>query len=441
MDPSLVAFLGLVLLLVTLALGVHIGIALTISGLVGMSLISGFYPALKTATGALYHKVSNPTLVTLPLFILMGVLAGSGGISDQIYETLNKWLGKVRAGLGISTIFGCAAFGTVCGSSLVTAAVFAKTAAPQMRRQGYDKTLSYSICATAGTIGMLIPPSILAVVYGMLSGLSIGKVLMAGVAPGILLTIGFSLVVFLISIINPAKVGPPLHSISWKERLRSIKNFWTIAVVGSCIFGGIYGGVFTPTEASAFAAFALIVIHAILRLPKLGLDGFSKELLSALRETSITSGMIFLVMGGATVFSQFVVLCGLAGKLSRFFSAAGLDMHTTVALLCFFILILGCFLDGISILSITIPVFNPIVAAAGADLVWYATLAILATEIGLVTPPVGLNVYATKGVAETDVRLEDIFRGIIPFFMCEVIVLVILYIFPWVATFLPSFVD
>jgi tripartite ATP-independent transporter DctM subunit len=441
MDPGTSIFIVLGLLFLLLALGVHIGIALTACGFFGMCLLVGFSPALKTATAALYHKISSPALVTLPLFILMGILAGTGGISDEIYKALNKWFGKMRAGLGISTVFGCAAFGTICGSSLVTAAVFARTSAPQMRAQGYDKRLAYAICACSGTIGMLIPPSILAVVYGTLSGLSIGKVLMAGVAPGLLLSIGFSLVIYLISITKPQRVGAGLPAVTWSERIRALKSFWSVAIVGGCIFGGIYGGVFAPTEASAFAACALIIIHAIIRLPKLGVKEFLRELSAALRETSITSGMIFLVMGGATVFSQFGVLSGLAGSISRFFAHAGLDKYTVVAIFLAIIVILGCFLDGISILSITIPVFNPIVMAAGGDPVWYATVAILATEIGLITPPVGLNVYATKGVAETDVRLEDIFGGVLPFFVAELIVLCILFLVPWTATFLPSFVE
>src|SRR4030042_1165309 len=195
MDPFLIGLFGVIGLLVLLALGVHIGIALFVSGFVGLTMLNGFQATIPTVVSGFYHKISNPALITLPLFGLMGFLASGGGISQNIYDTLNRWWGRFRSGLGIATVLGCTAFGTVCGSSLVTAAVFARISAPEMRRQGYDKRLAYAICASAGAIGMLIPPSMLAIVYGMLSGVSIGKLLMAGVAPGVLLALFFSLTI------------------------------------------------------------------------------------------------------------------------------------------------------------------------------------------------------------------------------------------------------
>ncbi len=441
MDPLVIGILGIVFLFLLLAVGVHIGVALVASGLFGLCVLTGFEAAIKMIVSAFYHKISTPALITLPLFILMGVLASGGGISDDIYRTLNKWLGKFRSGLGISTVLACTAFGTVCGSSLVTAAVFAKIAAPQMRQNGYSKKLAYGICASAGSIGMLIPPSILAIVYGTLSGVSIGKVLMAGVAPGILLAAAFSVNIMLIAKFNPAAVGQPMEGVSWSERLMSLKGFWSIAVVGIVIFGGMYGGVFSPTEAGAVAAFVLIIIYIFVTLPKLSRLESLREMGKALTDTSITSAMIFLVMGGATVFSQFIVLSGITTKMSDLFLGTGLGHYPIVAIFTFIVLILGCFLDGISILCITIPVFNPIATAAGADAIWYATIMILSIEVGLITPPLGLNVYAAKGVAEKDVSLEDIFKGILPFFLGMIAVLLLLYAIPPISIFLPSFVD
>jgi tripartite ATP-independent transporter DctM subunit len=441
MDSLLIGVLGIVFLFFLLATGIHIGVALIASGLVGLSVLTGFSVAIKMIVSAFYHKISTPALITLPLFILMGHLASGGGISNDIYNSLNKWLGRFRSGLGVSTIIACTAFGTVCGSSLVTAAVFAKISAPQMRQHNYDKKLAYGICASGGSIGMLIPPSILAIVYGTLSGVSIGKVLMAGVAPGILLMFAFSGTILLIAKLKPSAVGRPMPDVTWKERIKSLKGFWSIVIVGIVIFGGMYAGVFSPSEAAAFAAFILLVIYLFVTLPRLSRRESLKELLKALTETSVTSAMIFLVMGGATVFSQFIVLSGITTSLSALFLGTGLPAFAIMAIFTLVVLILGCFLDGISILCITIPVFNPIAGAAGIDAIWYATVIILSIEVGLITPPLGLNLYAAKGVAEPDVTLEDVFRGCFPFFIAMIVTLAVLYVFPPISTFLPGLVD
>jgi C4-dicarboxylate transporter, DctM subunit len=444
MDSLMIGLLGVVGLLVLLALGVHIGIALLISGFLGLTMLNGFQASMPTAVSGFYHKISNPALITLPLFVLMGFLASGGGISKSIYETLNLWLGGFRSGLGIATVMGCTAFGTVCGSSLVTAAVFARISAPEMRRQGYDKKLAYAICASSGAIGMLIPPSMLAIVYGMLSGASIGKLLMAGVAPGVLLALFFSVTIVIIGKLRPGSMkGQGLQSATWAQRIRSLGSWWPIYFVAASIFGGIYGGIFSPSEASAVAAFVLFVVF-LLRVVTSETSGqrgdMLRELWASFGATATTSALIFLVLGGATVFSQFLVLTGVTNQLSGF--VKGLDLNPTVLVVvfCFVYLVLGCFLDSVSMLCVTIPVFNPIVNAAGVDPIWYATVVIVAIEIGLITPPVGLNLFSTKGAAEPDVTLEDIIGGVFPFFIAFVLLLVLLLSFPRVSTYLPGFV-
>lgn len=444
MDPYLIGLMGALLLFVLLAVGTHIGIALSISGFIGIAMITGFDQAISMNVTAIYHKISAPALITLPLFILMGYLASGGGISRDLYDSLSLWLGRFRGGLGVATVFGCTAFGTVCGSSIVTTAVFAKICAPEMRRHGYSKQLAYAICASSGSIGMLIPPSIIAIVYGMLSGISIGKVLMAGVAPGLLWCALFSLTVVMMGKIRPSYISPPPPStVTWRQRIVSLKLWWPIMIVATATFGGIYGGVFSPSEAAAVAAFILIVIYlTAVVLSKKGRDrsGSLRQVNTILTDTATTSAMIFLVMGAATVFSNFIVLTGMATKISELVSKLGLSQLGLVLLFNFIYLILGCFLDGISMLCITIPVFNPIILAAGVDPVWYATTVIVSVEIGLITPPVGLNLYAAKGVAESDVSLEDIIAGILPFFVVEIISMAILIAFPKLSTFLPRFV-
>jgi len=425
-----------------LALGFHIGLALIMSGFIGLLFMLSFEQTITMTVAAFYHKISNPALITLPLFILMGHLASGGGISRNIYDSLSKWLGRFRSGLGISTVLACTAFGTVCGASIVVAAVFSKISAPEMRRYGYSKSLAYAICASSGAIGMLIPPSILGIVYGTMSGVSIGKVLMAGIAPGVLVAIGFTLAIIITSKLSPSAIvgTDSVKSVSWGERIRSLKEWWSILVVSVTLFGGMYGGVFSPSEAAAVAAFILLVIYLLkTALSKTDRRTMFPELWKTFGETAITSALIFFVFGGATVFSQFVVLTGVTSRLSEMFFDTGLSPKVLVLIFCFIYLMLGVFLDGISIVCITVPVFNPIINAAGVDPIWYATLVILSIEIGLITPPVGLNLYAAKGAAEPDVSLEDIMRGILPFFAAMVAVLLFLFAFPSISTYLPSF--
>lgn len=445
MSSLAIGLLGICLLLIFLMLGLHIGISLMLSGLIGLILIlHGITPALTMTVGAFYHKVTAPTLVTVPLFILMGFLASGGGISKNIYDSLKLWLGKFRSGLGIATVFACTGFGTVCGSSLVTSSVFAKISAPEMRRTcGYDKKLAYAICASAGSIGMLIPPSILIVVYGILSGQSVGRLLIAGVAPGILLAIAFSLTIILLGKIKPSLMGDVSNvpSAPWSAKIASLKHWWTVIIVAFVILGGIYGGVFSPSEAAAVAAFILLIIYLLITLvDSVRRKGILKELLVIFSDTATTSAMIFFLMGSATVFSDLITMSGVTKELSNVLLGADMPQIMVVLMMVFVVGILGCFLDSMSVLCVTVPVFNPIITTLGIDPIWYATVIILAVEVGLITPPFGLNVFATKGVAEPDVRLEDIFGGVLPFFIAMLVVLGILLGFPVLSTFLPSYI-
>jgi tripartite ATP-independent transporter DctM subunit len=445
MDVYLIGLLGVLVLLLLLVLGMHVGLALTISGFLGLTYILGVQRALEMAVSSMYGKISGTALVTLPLFILVGYLASGGGISRDIYRSLEMFIGRFKSGLGMATVLACTAFGTVCGSSLVTAAVFAKISAPEMRRRGYSKSLAYGICASAGSIGMLIPPSILAIVYGMLSGVSVGKLLIAGIVPGVMWAVLFCLTIVVYARINPKAIQAPedLQGFTLSEKLGSLKSWWPIGLSGAIIFGGIYGGVFTPTEASAVAAFVLFLFYIYRGLVKRQARRVSErfgELYGILNDTATTSAMIFLVLGAATVFSNFTVLTGLTARLTQFVNGLGLSQTSLVVMFVVVYLVLGCFIDSISMLSITISLFNPIVDAAGIDAIWYAVMVILAVEVGFITPPFGINLYAVLGVAEKDVDLKDMIVGSFPFFVAEVVSLVIILMFPILATYLPAFV-
>lgn len=441
MEPLTIGIITVVILFLLLALGVHIGVALAAAGFIGIAVITDFRQAIWMTTTAFYHKIASPDLITLPLFILMGYTASGGGISQKLFNSLALWMGGIRGGLGMATIGGCTAFGAVCGSSLVTTAVFSKICAPEMRKHGYDKKLAYAICAAAGSIGMLIPPSVLAIVYGMLSGISIGKVLMAGVMPGILWALIFCLTVSVMGKIRPSWLGKAgkIKVAPLKEKVKSLSAWWPIVVIAVVTFGGIYGGVFSPSEAAAVAAFVLLFIYlGFVRNMTTGQK--MKEVGTMFTDTATTSALIFVVIGAATVFSNFIVLTGVSTKLSAFVLGSGLSPMGIVIIFSLLYLILGCFLDSISMLCITIPVFQPIIKAAGIDPIWYATIVIVSVEVGLITPPVGLNLYAAKGVAEADVTLEDVISGIIPFLIAEFVSLFIIFQFPILSTYLPSFV-
>lgn len=433
MDVGL-GLLGLVGLAALLVVGVHIGVALGVAGIVGLAFIVGPPVSLSMAANSLYHTIASFELITIPLFILMGYLASAGGVSRAVFKSVNDWVGHMRGGIGTSTIVSCTAFGAVCGSSLVTSSVFARICAPEMRRLGYHRRIAYGICASGGMIGMLIPPSILMVVYGVLAGESIGQLLIAGVIPGILLMVAFSGTTVLIARLRPDLIAQKDQSddVPIGEKLRDLLKIWQVWFVAFIIFGGIFGGVFNPTEAAAVASAFMIMLVLVSRFRN------SVELFrEAFRETAVTSAMIFLVMAGAAVFSHFLVFTGLTDAVLGWVTGLGLSPIALIWLLVIMYGLLGCVLDSISMLSITIPILNPVIHAAGFDPIWYAVVVIMAIEAGLITPPVGLNVYGAYAVAEPDVRLEEIFIGVIPYLIAVWVAIAILIFFPDLSTFLP----
>jgi tripartite ATP-independent transporter DctM subunit len=431
-DPFLIGIIGILALFLFLAAGVHIGVALGVVGVLGTMATIGLTGSVSLLATTSFHFAINPEFVVMPLFILMGLLAMMGGISEATYSALGKWVGTIRGGLGIATVGACTAFGTVSGSALVTASVFARVSCPEMRRHGYSKGLAYGIVSSAGAIGMLIPPSLLAVVYGLLTLESIGDLLIAGIAPGMLLAFVFTGGILVIAYFNPTAAPAAPYKITWRDRLVSLKDFWPIMLSGAVVIGGIYGGVFTPTEAGAFGALTILLIAVFwggMHWP---------QLRTALNETVSITAMIFLILIAAKVFSRFMILSGVAPRMVNAILDIGLTPIGLVIALAILYIILGAFLDSISMLSITIPVFYPAVQAMGIDPMWFAMVVILAIHVGLITPPVGLNVYAVKGVAEPDVTLEDIFRGTMPFFIMMLLALAIIIAFPILSTWLPA---
>ena len=433
MDAFTIGLIGIAVLVIVLLLGVHIGVALGFIGFLGSCALAGLQPALWGAVNVFYSQLASYALITVPLFIAMGYLATAGKLSTNIFNSLNHWIGGIKGGVGIATVTSCTLFGTICGSSIVTSSVFAIIAAPEMRKQGYDKSLAYGICASSGLIGMLIPPSILMVVYGILSGESVGKLLIAGVTPGLVLTLFYSITILWLAKFRPNLVKQQYRQIiSWRQKLLELRDLWPVAVVIMITFGGLFGGVFSPTEAGAITTFIVLVLLIILEKKR-----SFQHILAAFNETARTSAMIFLIFGGAAIFSQFLVLSGIATRTVELIIGLNLSRIGFLCMVAFFYLVLGCFLDSISMLSITIPLLNPLLGRMGIDPIYYAVVVIVAIEIGMITPPVGLCVYAAKAVAEKDVTLEDIFRGSLPFFFASMIALMIFILFPSLSTYLP----
>lgn len=432
MDPLLIGIVGVAIVLILIAIGVPIALSFVVLGFTGISLIVGFDAARVFLITTAYYKVANIAFVVVPLFVLVGLIAATGGISRDTYYALSLWLNRVRGGLGMATVLGCTAFGTVSGSSLVTASVFARASVPDLRRMGYDKRLAYGLVAAAGNIGMLIPPSIVIVIYGILTEESVGKLLIAGITPGLLLTITFCLGLYLVGRIKPEMVGyGTVREVTWRQRLVGLKLLWPIATCAAIIIGGVFGGWFSPTEAGA-GAVAVLFFFVLISQRSL------KALAPGFAEAAAISAMIFFIFIGAGMFARFLMLTGLAPLMLDFIIGLNLSPVLFVIVMSVVYLILGCLLDAVSMMGVTIPIIYPIVRAMGIDPIWYGISVILAIHIGTVTPPVGLNVYAVKGVAEADVTLEDIFIGVWPWFLWMLLSLAIVIAFPFLSTTLPN---
>ncbi len=435
MDPFLIGILGIVFLLIFLILGVHIALALGAVGMFGCIAMLGFDAAMWQSTSIVYNIVAAQAFIVLPLFIFMGLLAGVGGLSRDIYDVLHKWVGNLRGGLGISTILSCTAFGVCTGSSLVTAAVFSRISAPEMRRQGYDKKIAYGIVSAGGSIGMLIPPSILLVIYGIISQESVGKLLVAGLAPGLTLTVVFSLGIIFLTYIRPQWFGSEQKTkVSWKVRFTSLLKIWPILLVFLVVVGGILGGIFSPTEAAAFGAAVLLILTLI--FTEKGQRWVTIK--SCLLETVVINAMVFFILFGAGLFARFLMFSGITPKVLDLVTTAGFSNITFVCLMALIFLGMGCFMDSISMLSITLPILTPIIKDMGINPIYFAMVTVMAIECGLITPPVGLNVYGAHGAAEPDVSLEDIFKGSFPFFFLMILSLIVIIAFPKISLFFPS---
>jgi len=425
-----------VVFFVLLAAGVHICVVMLVVGTVGCMLLVGVDAALGYLTATAYGRVSTTTFAVIPLFVLIGLLASEAGISGDAYKSLSLWLNKVRGGLGVATTGACTLFGAVCGSSLITAVVMCKAAVPDMVKLGYDKKFAYGLTSASGAIGIFIPPSVLILIYALLTQESPGKLLVAGISPGILMTIFFSLGTLVMARLRPQLVGgigAVVERVSWRERFASLRLLWPLVVVAVVLVGGIYTGFFDIIEASAFGVFVILILAIVVRRS-------FKFLPPALAQTAAATAMAFFIFIGSYLFGRSLTLSGVSDIVLDLVVGFGLTPLLFVLAVTILYLILGTFMDSWSIMATTIPVLYPIVVAMGIDPIWYAMCACLAIEIGCITPPVGINLYGVKGVVGEDISLEDLFRAVVPYLLLMLVVLALLIAFPILSTWLPSHV-
>ena len=435
MNALMVSIIALLMLLVFLFIGVPIAINFIIIGFVGIIVLLGSVkPAISILGQSMYYVIASPAFAALPLFVLMGSFAARGGFARKAYDCLFKLTSRLPGSLAIATSFACAAFGAISGSSLATAALFGRIAMPEMDRYKYEKSLSLGTIASSGSFASMIPPSSGLIVYSMLTEQSIGKMFLAGVLPGLLTALAYVVSIIIRVKLNP-KLAPTLKDkvFTPREKLESIKDTWSIFILILIVFGGIYSGLFTPTEAAAVGALATFIIGFFQgKLNKLD------NVKESVGESAKTSSMIFLIIIGALFFSRFIAISQLTDKLS--YAVQAWDVHRSVVLGLILVIwfFLGMIMIPTGIKALVLPIIFPVILLLGYNPIWFGIIIQKLSEIAVVTPPVGLNVYTLKGVVGKGTTLEEVFRGIWPFVLVDVIVLIFLLAFPDISLFLPN---
>ncbi|NHC62512.1 TRAP transporter large permease [Paenalcaligenes suwonensis] len=426
----LISLLGLIILLISLFVGLPIAWGMLLVGTLGFSFYTDFEAAYTMAAQTAFDTGLSYSFTVLPLFVLMGNLVNASGLSKDMYTAANAFIGHMRGGLAMATILACGAFSTLCGSSMATTAAMSRVAMPNMRKFNYDDRLAAGSIAAGGTLGVLIPPSVIMVVYGILTETDIGKLFAAGVIPGALAILMYLLTVLVLTIINP-KLGMPGARSTWKERLHSIKGIFTITILFLVIMGGIYGGIFTPTEAAGIGAFCTFLITLKRR-------GWQPKLyLTVLLEASHTTAIMFALVIGALVFNNFLTVAGLPNHLLAFINGLDVSPLTIIFIICLIYLVLGCFLETMSMVMLTVPIFYPIVSSLGFDLIWFGIIVVVAAEISLIAPPLGLNIFMIKNVMP-EIPLRTIFYGTAPFVLTDILRMVLLILLPGMVLLIPN---
>ena len=424
------ALVGFLLVFVLLLFGTPVAFGMIIVGVLGFAWVVGWFPGVAMLGQIAYETSLSASLSVLPLFILMGNFVSRAGLSRELYDCANAFIGHRRGGLAMATVLACGGFAAVSGSSMATSATMAQVSVPEMRKHGYADSLAAGSIAAGGTLGILIPPSVILVLYGIITATDIGSLFIAGIVPGVIGLLLYLAAVRTITWINP-EMGPPGPRADWPQRLRALSRIWGILVLFLVIMGGMYLGVFTPTEAAgvgAGGAFLFVLARRAMTW---------RVLLETLIQTARTTSMMFILLIGAIVFSNFINVAGLPRELSNW--VLSFEASPMLVMLCILgiYLVLGCLLESLSMMLLTVPIFFPIVQSLGFDPIWFGIIVVVVIEISLITPPIGLNVFVMK-VALPDVPTTTIFRGVGTFIVADILRLALLLLFPALVLFAPN---
>ena len=430
MSPVQIGLMGCLILFGLLLTSMPVAFAMIASGVIGFALIVNPQAAFSMVSADLYETFSSYSLTVIPLFVMMGQVAFHAGISRRLFYTAYVWIGHLKGGLAMATVGACAGFGAICGSGPATAATMASVALPEMKRYGYADSLASGTVAAGGSLGMLIPPSVVFIVYALMTEQSIGELFLAGIIPGALIALLFCISIY-IRCSRDTTLGPAGPRHGWKEKFSSLKGVIETVLLFLLVMGGMFLGLFTPIEAAAIGAAGSFVIAFVQR------EMSFHKLTMILFETVRTSSMIFFIVAGAVVFGRFLAVSRIPFVIAEFFVSLPLPGWSVMMLIILFFLIAGCFIDALALILLTIPIFYPVILELGFDPVWFGVIVVVITQMGVITPPVGVNVYVVSGI-ERDIPLTVIFKGALPYLLVLIIASLILILIPQLCLFLPG---
>ncbi|MDD5135562.1 MAG: TRAP transporter large permease [Phycisphaerae bacterium] len=432
MTATTIGLVGFVILITLMFLRIPVGFVMAIVGFAGFGFLVSWNASLHLLARDFFSIFSSYNLTVIPLFVFMGQLAFHSGISSRLFNAAHKFFGHLPGGLAIATIGACAGFSAICGSTSATAATMASVALPEMKKYNYDPALATGVVAAGGSLGILIPPSTIFIIYGIMTEQSVGKLFMAGILPGILLSLLFVTTVTIWIHVQPGLCELAPKS-TLKERIASLSGIIETFILFILVMGGLFIGFFTPTEAAAIGAFGTLIIALIGR--NLSWQAF----VLSLQETTRISCMILVIVAGATVFGHFLAVTSIPTEIGTWVSELQVSRYIIIGLIIFIYLIMGCLMDSLAMIMLTIPIFYPVVMSLGFDPIWFGVIIVVVTEMGVITPPIGVNVYVVAGVAR-DIPLHIIFKGTLHLLVAQLATAILLILFPKIATFLPHFI-
>jgi len=430
MTPLEIGIIGIIVLFILLATSMPVGFVMAAVGTAGFALIVNPQAAMSVLVTDIFDTFSSYSLTVIPLFVFMGQIAFHSGISGRLFNAAYHWFGPLPGGLAMSTVGACAAFGAICGSGPATAATMASVALPEMKKYNYSMELATGTVAAGGGLGMLIPPSVVFIVYAIMTEQSVGKLFLAGILPGIMIALLFGGVIYLQCKRNPEK-GPTAPPMSFTKRVRSLQGVLETLLLFIVVMGGMFAGFFTPTEAASIGALGALIIALARR--KLSF----KMLKRALFETLRTSSMVLVIVAGAVVLGHFLAVSRIPFELANLLSNLPLPSWSIIGIIIIFFLFMGCFIDALALILLTIPIFYPVVLELGYDPIWFGVIIVVVTQMGVISPPVGVNVYIVSGI-KRDVPLQTIFKGALPFLGALVVAAAVLILFPQIPLILPN---